>query len=151
MKDDQKNSYPYRKGRVVTVVRRRQIVRLRSQWILIKQVGHEAVDLLLRHSCTKKGICQFKVSLSLTIEKKMGPTLNRFTAGIGQLWAFECQLLPTAMGAESPKMKLFDAVTCLESGLAEFDHVLDQSGQAAIHRWFIPLICDDWGGQEPVS
>jgi hypothetical protein len=50
-------------------------------------------------------------------------------------------------GEDSPKMKLFNTVACLVSNLMEFDHALDQSGQAAIHRRFIPLILDDWGNR----
>jgi hypothetical protein len=45
--------------------------------------------------------------------------------GIGQPRAFECQLLPMAKGVNSPKMELFDAVACLEPGLMEFGHALD--------------------------
>jgi hypothetical protein len=75
----------------------------------------------------------------------MGLTLSRFVAGIRQLRAFKCQLLPIAKGADSPKMKLFKAVACLESGLAKFGHALDQSGQAAIHRRFVSFILDDRG------
>jgi hypothetical protein len=56
-----------------------------------------------------------------------------------------------AKGANSPKMKLFDAVACLEPGLMKFSHSLDQSRQAAIHWWFIPLILDDQGEHEPIS
>jgi hypothetical protein len=70
--------------------------------------------------------------------------------GNGQPQAFECQLLPTAKGVNSPKMELFDAVARLEPGLVEFSHALDQSGQAVIHRWLVPLILDDRGKQEPV-
>jgi hypothetical protein len=73
----------------------------------------------------KKGSYQFKISLSLTSEEESGFTLSRFTAGIRQLRAFECQLLPTTKGAKSPKMKLFNAVARPESGLAEFGHALD--------------------------
>jgi hypothetical protein len=46
-------------------------------------------------------------------------------SGIGQPRAFECQLLPTAKGVNSPKMKLFDVVAHLEPGLVEFSHALD--------------------------
>jgi hypothetical protein len=42
-------------------------------------------------------------------------------------------------------MKLFDTVACLEPGLAEFGHALDQSGQAVIHRQLVSLILDEWG------
>jgi hypothetical protein len=83
--------------------------------------------------------------------EESGFTLSRFTTGIGQPRAFECQLLPTAKGANSPKMQLFNAVARLEPGLVEFSHALDQSGQAVIHRWLVPFILDDWGKQEPVS
>jgi hypothetical protein len=48
-------------------------------------------------------------------------------------------------------MKLFDALACLEPGLVEFGHALDQSGHAVIHRRLILLILDDWGKQEHVS
>jgi hypothetical protein len=99
----------------------------------------------------KRGICQFKASLSLTIEKKTGLTLNRFAAGIRQLRAFECQLLPMAKGSDLLKMKLFDVVAYLESSLAEFSHALNKSGQVAIHRRFIPLILDDREEHELVS
>jgi hypothetical protein len=51
-----------------------------------------------------------------------------------------------ANGANLSKMKLFDVVACLESGLTEFGHALDQSEQAAIHQRFILLILDDGGG-----
>jgi hypothetical protein len=67
------------------------------------------------------------------------------------LRAFEGQLLSTAKGANSLKMKLFDAVACLEPGLMEFGHTLEQSRQVAIHWRFIPLILDDRGEQEPIS
>jgi hypothetical protein len=72
-------------------------------------------------------------------------TLSRIVTGIGQQWTFKCQLLPMAKGVNSPKMELFDVVACLEPGLMEFGHMLDQSGQAVIHRRLIPLILDDWG------
>jgi hypothetical protein len=99
----------------------------------------------------KRGICQFKVSLSLAIEKKMGLTLSRLAAGIGQPRGFEGQLLPMAKGVNSSKIKLFDVVTSLQSGLTKFSHALDQSGQAAIHRQFVPLILDYRGEHEHVS
>jgi hypothetical protein len=70
-------------------------------------------------------------------------TLNSFTTGIGQPRAFECQLIPTAKGVNSLKMELFDTVACLELGLVEFGHALDQSGQAVIHQWLILFILDD--------
>jgi hypothetical protein len=73
----------------------------------------------------KKGSYQLKISLSLTSEEESGFTLSRFVAGIGQSWAFECQLLLVAKGANSPKMKLFDAVAHPESSLAEFGNTLD--------------------------
>jgi hypothetical protein len=48
-------------------------------------------------------------------------------------------------GANSLKMKFFDAVASLETGLTEFSHTLDQSKQALIHWWFCTLIFDDRG------
>jgi hypothetical protein len=50
-----------------------------------------------------------------------------------------------AKGANSLKMELFNAVARLEPVLTEFDHALDQSGQAIIHRRLVPLILDDRG------
>jgi hypothetical protein len=76
----------------------------------------------------KKGRCQFRMSLSLTSEEKVGFTVSRFTAGIGQPQAFKCQLLPTAKVVNSLKMKPFDVVAHLESGLMKFGHALGQSG-----------------------
>jgi hypothetical protein len=61
----------------------------------------------------------------LTNGEESGFTLSRFTVEIGQPRAFECQLLPMAKGANSLKMKLFDAVTCPEFDLTEFGHALD--------------------------
>jgi hypothetical protein len=83
--------------------------------------------------------------------EESGFTLSRFVTGIGQPWAFECQLLPMAKGANSSKIELFDAVARLEPGLMEFGHTLDQSSQAVIHWRLISLILDDRGKQEPVS
>jgi hypothetical protein len=68
---------------------------------------------------------QLNISLSLTNGEESGFTLSMFTTGIGQPRAFECQLLPTAKGANSPKMELFDAVACLDPSLTEFSHTLD--------------------------
>jgi hypothetical protein len=102
----------------------------------------------------RREICQFKASLSLTVVKKTDLTISGFTAGISQPRAFKGQLLPTAKGANSSRMKFFNAVICLESSLMEFGHTLDQSGQAVIHRRLVPLIFDDGGGggeQEHVS
>jgi hypothetical protein len=81
----------------------------------------------------RRGICQLKASLSLTIEKKTDLTISGFTAGFGQERAFKGQLLPMAKGANSLKMKLFNAVACLESGLVGFSHAPDQNGQVTIH------------------
>jgi hypothetical protein len=78
-------------------------------------------------------------------------TLSRFATGIGQPWAFECQLLPTAKRVNSLKIEFFDAVARLEPGLTEFGHALDQSGQAVIHWRLVPLILDDRGKHELVS
>jgi hypothetical protein len=41
------------------------------------------------------------------------------------------------------KIKLFDAVACIEPSLAEFNNTVDQSGYAISHRRFIPLSLDD--------
>jgi hypothetical protein len=108
-------------------------------------VGHKHVDLLLRHCYTGQGICQFKASVSSTIEKKIDLTISRFAAGIGHLRVLKGQLVMTAKGVNSLKMKLFDTVACLESGLMEFSHALDQSGQVVIHQRFFLLILDDGG------
>jgi hypothetical protein len=94
----------------------------------------------------RREICQFKASLSLTVVKKTDLTISGFTAGISQPRAFKGQLLPTAKGANSSRMKFFNAVICLESSLMEFGHTLDQSGQAVIHRRLVPLIFDDGRG-----
>jgi hypothetical protein len=88
-------------------------------------VGHEPVNLLLGHSYVKKESYQLNISLSLTNGEESGFTLSRFTTGIGQPQAFECQLLPTAKRVNSLKMELFDALARLEPGLTEFGHVLD--------------------------
>jgi hypothetical protein len=71
-------------------------------------------------------IGQIKVSISLVLEN-MGEdlTTSRITAGIGHPRAFESQCLPAAEGANSPKMKFFNAMACLEPGLAEFNNMLD--------------------------
>jgi hypothetical protein len=73
----------------------------------------------------KKESYQLNISLSLTNGEESGFTLSKFTTGIGLPRVFECQLLPTAKGTNSPKMELFDAVARLEPGLVEFSHALD--------------------------
>jgi hypothetical protein len=79
----------------------------------------------------------------LTNGEESGFTLSRFVTRIGQPWAFKCQLLSMAKGANSLKMELFNAVAHLELGLTEFGHTLDQSGQAVIHWWLVSFILDD--------
>jgi hypothetical protein len=73
----------------------------------------------------KKQSYQLSISLSLINGEESRFTLSRFVTGIGQPQAFECQLLPTAKGANSSKMELFNAVARLEPGLVEFDHAVD--------------------------
>jgi hypothetical protein len=73
----------------------------------------------------KKECYQLSIILSLTNGEESRFTVSRFATGIGQPWAFECQLLPMAKGPNSPKVELFDAVAHLEPGLTEFGHVLD--------------------------
>jgi hypothetical protein len=108
-------------------------------------MGHEPINFPLRHGCIGQEICQFKASKSLITKKKVNPTISRFAAGIGHPRTFEGQPLPMTKGANSPKMKFFDAMASLETGLTEFSHTLDQSEQALIHWWFCPLIFDDRG------
>jgi hypothetical protein len=70
-------------GRIATAVRKQQNVGPRNRWILIKQAGHEPVDLLMGHSSMKKESYQLKISLSLTNEEESRFTLSRFAAWIG--------------------------------------------------------------------
>jgi hypothetical protein len=99
----------------------------------------------------KKESQQLDISLSLTNGEEHRFILSRFATGIGQPRPFECQFLPTVKGANSPKMKLFDAMACLEPNLVEFGHAIDQSGQAVIHRRLIPFILNDRWKQELVT
>jgi hypothetical protein len=39
-------------------------------------------------------------------------------------------------GVNPPKIELFDAVACLEAGLAQFGNTLGQRRQAISHQWF---------------
>jgi hypothetical protein len=73
----------------------------------------------------KKESYRLKISLSLTNGEGIDLTLDRFATGIEQPRTFECQLLPTVKGANSPKMKLFDVGARPKSDLTEFDHALD--------------------------
>jgi hypothetical protein len=41
-----------------------------------------------------------------------------------------------------PKSKLFDAVACPKTGVVQFNHPLDQSGQSRCHLLLSPLIID---------
>jgi hypothetical protein len=41
-----------------------------------------------------------------------------------------------------PKSKLFDAVACPKTGVVQFNHPLDQSGQARCHLLLSPLVID---------
>jgi hypothetical protein len=61
----------------------------------------------------------------LTNGEESGFTFSGFVTRIGQPRAFECQLLPTAKGVNSPKMELFDAMARIQPSLAEFGHALD--------------------------
>jgi hypothetical protein len=63
-----------------------------------------------------------------TTSKKRAQDLTSWwvTVWIAKPWALEGQFLSAAKRADPPKGKLFDAVTCLESNLADFSHPLDQ-------------------------
>jgi hypothetical protein len=100
IKSEQRNSYPYRRGRVVTTVRKRQSVRPRSRWILIKYASHKPIDLLLGHSCLKKESHQLKISLSLINREKSGFTLSRFTTRIGTATGIRMIASPNDQGGE---------------------------------------------------
>jgi hypothetical protein len=50
-----------------------------------------------------------------------------------------------------PKIEFFDIVTRLEVGLAQFGNTLGQRSQAIDHRWFWPLILDNWREQKLVD
>jgi hypothetical protein len=39
-------------------------------------------------------------------------------------------------GANPVKIEFFDAVACLEAGLAQFSNMLGQRSQAIGHQWF---------------
>jgi hypothetical protein len=54
--------------------------------------------------------------------------------GIGHSRTFEWQFLPETEGANPSKIEFFDAVACLEVGLAQFSNMLGQRSQAIGHR-----------------
>jgi hypothetical protein len=63
---------------------------------------------------------------------------------IGKPWALECQFLLMAKRVDPLKGELFDVVTCLESGLVEFNHPLDQCLQARCQVNLFSLIINLW-------
>jgi hypothetical protein len=54
-------------------------------------------------------------------------------------------------GSNPPKIELFNAVARLGAGLAQFGNMLGQRNQAIGHRWFRPLILDNWLEQNLVD
>jgi hypothetical protein len=85
--------------------------------------------------------------LSATIGRFKGLTNSRVTAHIIEPRALICQHIPTSKGANPSKSKLFDAVACPKTSIAEFSHPLDQSGQERCHLWLSPLVIDKWWEQ----
>jgi hypothetical protein len=57
--------------------------------------------------------------------------------------SYACFFL-TAVRMNPSKSKLFDAVTCLKTGLAELNHQINQCVQACYHLKFSPLIINRW-------
>jgi hypothetical protein len=70
--------------------------------------------------------------------------------GIGHPRALVGAFIPTAEGADSPKMEFFNIVARLKLGLVELSYTLDQGGQTRVHRRFFPLSLDDWREQKLV-
>jgi hypothetical protein len=52
-------------------------------------------------------------------------TGSRIVGQIIEPWTLICQLFAVAERANSPKSKLFDAVACLKTDVAEFSHLLE--------------------------
>jgi hypothetical protein len=71
--------------------------------------------------------------------------------GIDHSRTFERQFLPVSEGANPPKIEFFDAVACLEADLAQFGNTLGQRSQAIDHRWFWPVILDNWREQKLID
>jgi hypothetical protein len=64
-------------------------------------------------------------------------------AWIVEPWAFIRQLVLVTERVNSLKSKLFGAVVCLKTGVAEFSHPLDQSGQARCHLRLSSLVVNE--------
>jgi hypothetical protein len=68
-----------------------------------------------------------KVAFSVKREYK-DVTRQRIAARIGQLGGFKSQSFPATEGVNSPKIKFFGTVACLEPGLAQLSDTRNQSG-----------------------
>jgi hypothetical protein len=66
------DSHPYRRRRILAVVGQRQVSRPRGWWVLIKQPGHESVDLFLRQSYMTSKECQIGVVISPAFTRQGG-------------------------------------------------------------------------------
>jgi hypothetical protein len=62
-----------------------------------------------------------------------GPLASKLAVGIGHPRALKGAFVPTAEGANSPKMKFFDVVARLQTGFTKLSYMLDQGGQMRVH------------------
>jgi hypothetical protein len=70
------------------------------------------------------------------MEKRQRDNLPMVRGRVGHLRTFERQFHPATEEANPPKIEFFDAVACLEAGLAQFDNTPGQRSQAIGQRWF---------------
>jgi hypothetical protein len=124
LKDDQKNICPYQRREIFTAIRRRQVSRPHSRWVLIEQSAHEPINFFLRQSCTKQERCQIRITP--VFQRQNGETF-----------------VPTAEGANSLAVEFLDAVARLEPDFAELRDALDQGGQSRVHQRLLPLSLDN--------
>jgi hypothetical protein len=145
LRDNQKDSCPYQRRKVLTVIRQQQVSWPHSWWVFIEQSAHERINLFLRQSYTRWEKCQIVIVIIPVFQRQNGKlTIRRLAVGIDHPRALVGIVVPTTKGTDSPKMEFFDTVACLEPGPVELSYMLDQGGQMRVHRWFSPLSLDDW-------
>jgi hypothetical protein len=80
-----------------------------------------------------KNLLDRNIRSSSTINIVKGLTSSRIAVWVVKPWTFIRQLVPTVERVNPPKSKFFSTVACPKTGVTEFSHPLNQSGQAWCH------------------
>jgi hypothetical protein len=94
-----------------------------------KWATNPSISSAVKATGKKRRVRQIVIKVAFSVKREYKDvTEQRITGRIGQPGGFKRQSFPVTKGANPPKIKFFDAVACLEPGLAQLSDAPNQSG-----------------------